>query len=691
MTRLISFFRDRYNGLFKLFIFLAAISLLVFIFPKEAKFKYEFQKGKPWSHKDLIAPFDFPIYKPSEQIEEEKATLAENKKLFFRVDTSVKTIVQKKIMDDFDRLYGEKSAKELSSTEFTKTTQTINQLIERVYAKGIIATNAVIENKASDYSIELIKGKEFENKELGELLTIKQAYLIIVEGLKDADIDIRNTLTDFFEKEIAQNVFFDETISNQVYKESLDELSLTEGLVLKNESVISKGELVDGRKLLMVQSLKTEFENKIGGGNQFYSILFGQILLVSLVMIALGLYLFLFRKSIISSDLKLTFLLLLIVLFVFAAKTALSIEIFSIYLVPFCMLPIVVRTFFDSRTAIFSHLVLVLIVGFMAPNAYEFIFIEMLTGIITIFSVLSLKNRGQLFISAAIIFSVYCACYFGISLIQEGNIENINYSAFSWFFGSAMLTLFAYPLIYMFEKIFGFVSEVTLLEIADTNNKLLRKLNMKAPGTFQHSLQVANLAEEAIQALGGNALLVRVGALYHDIGKMKAPLYFIENQTSNINPHDELSPEESAQIIIKHVKEGIEIAKKYNIPDIIIDFIRTHHGTSHVRYFLAKHKELNPDSEIDVSKFTYPGPIPFSKETSVLMMADSVEAASRSLQHYDSESIDKLVEGIIQYQIDEGQYVHADITFKDITTIKRMFKKKLKNIYHVRISYPDQD
>lgn len=691
MTRLISFFRDRYNGLFKLFIFLAAISLLVFIFPKEAKFKYEFQKGKPWSHKDLIAPFDFPIYKPSEQIEEEKATLAENKKLFFRVDTSVKTIVQKKIMDDFDRLYGEKSAKELSSTEFTKTTQTINQLIERVYAKGIIATNAVIENKASDYSIELIKGKEFENKELGELLTIKQAYLIIVEGLKDADIDIRNTLTDFFEKEIAQNVFFDETISNQVYKESLDELSLTEGLVLKNESVISKGELVDGRKLLMVQSLKTEFENKIGGGNQFYSILFGQILLVSLVMIALGLYLFLFRKSIISSDLKLTFLLLLIVLFVFAAKTALSIEIFSIYLVPFCMLPIVVRTFFDSRTAIFSHLVLVLIVGFMAPNAYEFIFIEMLTGIITIFSVLSLKNKGQLFISAAIIFSVYCACYFGISLIQEGNIENINYSAFSWFFGSAMLTLFAYPLIYMFEKIFGFVSEVTLLEIADTNNKLLRKLNMKAPGTFQHSLQVANLAEEAIQALGGNALLVRVGALYHDIGKMKAPLYFIENQTSNINPHDELSPEESAQIIIKHVKEGIEIAKKYNIPDIIIDFIRTHHGTSHVRYFLAKHKELNPDSEIDVSKFTYPGPIPFSKETSVLMMADSVEAASRSLQHYDSESIDKLVEGIIQYQIDEGQYVHADITFKDITTIKRMFKKKLKNIYHVRISYPDQD
>ena len=691
MTRLLSFFRNRYNGLFKLFIFLAAIALLVFIFPKEAKFKYEFQKGKPWSHKDLIAPFDFPIYKAEEQIKEEKAALAENKKLFFRVDTAVKNLVEKKILDDFERIYGEESAKELPNDEYLKINQLIKQLIEKVYQKGIIASTTQIENKESDYSIELINGKEFETKEIGQFLSIRQAYAYVIDGLNVLDDEIKNTLTDFFEKEISHNVFFDETITNQVYEENLNELSLTEGLILKNESVISKGELVDGKKLLMVQSLKKEFENKIGGGNQFYSILFGQILLVSLVMIALGLYLFLFRKSIIASDLKLTFLLLLIVLFVFAAKTALSIEIFSIYLVPFCMLPIVVRTFFDARTALFSHLVLILIVGFIAPNAYEFILIEMLTGIITIFGVLSLKNRGQLFISAAIIFSVYCACYFGISLIQEGNIQNINYSAFSWFFGSAMLTLFAYPLIYMFEKIFGFVSEVTLLEIADTNNKLLRKLNMKAPGTFQHSLQVANLAEEAIQALGGNALLVRVGALYHDIGKMKAPLYFIENQTSNINPHDELSAEESAQIIIKHVKEGIEIAKKNNIPDIIIDFIRTHHGTSHVRYFLAKHKELNPDIEIDESKFTYPGPIPFCKETSVLMMADSVEAASRSLQHYDSESIDKLVEGIIQNQIDEGQYANADITFKDITTIKRMFKKKLKNIYHVRISYPDHD
>lgn len=691
MKRLFNFFRDQYDGFFKLFIFIAAIVVIVFIFPKEAKFKYEFQKGKPWGHNDLIATFDFPIYKPAEKLAKEKEELEQNKKLYFKVDTNVVDQVTQKLSAYLSQEF-EKGEFAFSSKEmFQEQLQSVQNQIRAIYEKGIVQLIPSIENKSEEYSIELIYGKVVTSKELGQLYTARSAFAAFEQRLNSTEKSFKSTALLYFEELLEQNIFFDEETTNQIYKESIQKISLTEGLVVRGESIISKGEIVDGKKLLMIQSLKKEFENQVGGGHQFYYILVGQVLLVALVLLLLALFLLLFRKQIVSSDLQLSFLLLLIVLFVLAAEVSLSIDVFSIYLVPFCMLPIIVRTFFDTRTALFTHLVTILIVGFIAPNPYEFILIEMLTGIVTIFSVLSLRNRSQLFISSAIIFGVYSVCFFGISIVQEGDISTINYNAIAWFFGSAMLTLFAYPLIYAFEKLFGFVSEVTLLEIADTNNKLLRQLNLKAPGTFQHSLQVANLAEEAIRAIGGNSLLVRVGALYHDIGKMNAPMYFIENQATHINPHDELSPEESVQIIIKHVKDGIKIAKKHKLPDIIIDFIRTHHGTSKVRFFLLNYKEQNPDIEIDEDEFRYPGPIPYSKETSVLMMADSVEAASRSLKTYDTESIEKLVDGIIQNQIDEGQYANADITFKDISTIKKMFKKKLMNIYHVRIAYPDHD
>ena len=652
MKRLFNFFRDQYDGFFKLFIFIAAIVVIVFIFPKEAKFKYEFQKGKPWGHNDLIATFDFPIYKPAEKLAKEKEELEQNKKLYFKVDTNVVDQVTQKLSAYLSQEF-EKGEFAFSSKEmFQEQLQSVQNQIRAIYEKGIVQLIPSIENKSEEYSIELIYGKVVTSKELGQLYTARSAFAAFEQRLNSTEKSFKSTALLYFEELLEQNIFFDEETTNQIYKESIQKISLTEGLVVRGESIISKGEIVDGKKLLMIQSLKKEFENQVGGGHQFYYILVGQVLLVALVLLLLALFLLLFRKQIISSDLQLSFLLLLIVLFVLAAEVSLSIDVFSIYLVPFCMLPIIVRTFFDTRTALFTHLVTILIVGFIAPNPYEFILIEMLTGIVTIFSVLSLRNRSQLFISSAIIFGVYSVCFFGISIVQEGDISTINYNA---------------------------------------NNKLLRQLNLKAPGTFQHSLQVANLAEEAIRAIGGNSLLVRVGALYHDIGKMNAPMYFIENQATHINPHDELSPEESVQIIIKHVKDGIKIAKKHKLPDIIIDFIRTHHGTSKVRFFLLNYKEQNPDIEIDEDEFRYPGPIPYSKETSVLMMADSVEAASRSLKTYDTESIEKLVDGIIQNQIDEGQYANADITFKDISTIKKMFKKKLMNIYHVRIAYPDHD
>lgn len=324
----------------------------------------------------------------------------------------------------------------------------------------------------------------------------------------------------------------------------------------------------------------------------------------------------------------------------------------------------------------------------MVPSPFEFMFIQLLGGIITILSIVNMHKRSQIFATAGYLFLAYCASFLSISIIQEGGMDSIAMMDFEWFGISAALTLFSYPLIFIFEKTFGFISDVSILELSDTNGKLLRKLATVAPGTFQHSLQVANLAEEAIYTIGGNSLLVRTGALFHDIGKMETPLFFIENQSGGINPHGDLSYEDSAFIIIEHVIKGIEIAKKHNLPEQIIDFIRTHHGTTYTEYFYRSFKKDFPEEKIREEKFRYPGPIPFSKETAVLMMADSVEAASRSLKKYDAETLDKLVENIINRQIEGNQFINANITFKDINTIKKIFKKKLMNIYHVRVEYP---
>ena len=360
----------------------------------------------------------------------------------------------------------------------------------------------------------------------------------------------------------------------------------------------------------------------------------------------------------------------------------------SVYVVPYCIIPLLIRTFFRNRLALFVYIISIFLISFVVPNSFEFILLEAITGIITLYTVLNVNKRSELFYTSAIIFTVFTISFLGFSLLQEGSVETIDWGMLGWFVIAAGFTLLTYPLIYVFEKVFGYISDVTLLELSDTNNDLLRELNLKAPGTFQHSLQVSNLAEEAIREIGGNPLLVRTGALYHDIGKMLAPAYFIENQSSGLNPHDELGYEESAEIIINHVIKGIELAKQHKLPEQIIDFIRTHHGTNKTQYFLRMYKADHPDEEIPADLFQYPGPIPYSKETAVLMMADSVEAASRSLKTYDNDSITQLVSNIINAQVNENQFINTDITFNDVNVIKKMFIKKLMNIYHVRIEYP---
>lgn len=688
MKQLFAFIRDQHSLIFKVFLFVLAATAIELIYPHGGKFKYEFQKGKPWAHKDLIAPFDFPIYKSDQALAEEREKVKENLKPYFFRNQAVEKNTLQTYQERFKEFW---PTVELDSEAKRERNLKLKgeKWIKELYDQGIIELHESIEGQDSEFEVVVLKDNVATVRLLGSMNSIQTAFESLKDSLASLKEGERNFLSKVMEDCLRRNIVYDQETNDLMRKESLDQLSPTQGLIQEGERVVAKGELINEEKYQLVESLRIEYEAQLGDDSQVFLVILGQLVLVALLILSLALFLTSYRPEIIRSDLKITFLLLLIVLVVFGSKLAIDIENINLYLVPFCMLPLLIRTFFDLRVALFAHLVAILLVGFIAPNPYEFIIIQMMAGMLTLFSIVNLRNRSHLFLSSLIIFGVYCLVYLSIGLIQKGTFVDTNWRFLGWFFGSAMLSLFTYPLVYIFEKLFGFVSDLTLLELADTNSKLLRKLNMKAPGTFQHSLQVSNLAEEAIRTIGGNALLVRAGALYHDVGKMNMPNYFIENQNSDYNPHEELEPEESAQIIIDHVIRGIEMARRYKVPDIIVDFIRTHHGTSRTQFFYFQYKEQHPDEKEFEAKFRYPGPKPYSKETAVLMMADSVEAASRSLNQYDGQSIEKLVDQIIDTQTNEGQFANANITFKDISTIKKIFKKKLMSIYHVRVEYPE--
>jgi hypothetical protein len=435
--------------------------------------------------------------------------------------------------------------------------------------------------------------------------------------------------------------------------------------------------------------MRQEYLQQLGSSATYYMILLGQFVLISISMIVLFFFLLYFRKEIFFDNVKIALILLVVIMMVFITSLVIKYNVGYLYLVPICIIPLIIRAFFDTRPALYVHIITIIIIGFLVPNSFEFVFLQLIAGIISIISVVQLQRRAQFFISSFMIFMTYSAVYFGLSLIQEGSFMGMDLKVFLLFAGSAILTLFSYPLIYLFEKVFGLITDVTLIELSNTNNKLLRLLSSKAPGTFQHSMQVANLAEEILFEIGGNTLLARTGALYHDIGKMDAPVYFIENQQLGKNPHDKLSPDESAKIIVNHIHRGVELAKKYMLPKQVIDFIVTHQGDRRVEYFY--HMKMNSSSaeKIDEKMYSYPGPIPMSRETAVVMMADSVEAASRSIKEPNEESLSNLVENIIGKQIEANQFIDSNITFKEITKIKEILKKKLLNIYHVRIEYPE--
>jgi len=666
--------------IYKSFLLALSVFMIVYFFPTGGQFKYEIIKSKPWQYENLYAPFDFAILKSSEELSTEKSKILETHIPYFNYDVNtvkeVKSSWQNQLKVFQDSLF----QNDLAISEF------ISKTIDEVYENGI----RIKDERIDTYSIVfLIKDKVVNEVLYKDIFTQEDLKPFLNSKIDESDfLSSRNDLLEVFFEVFKINVKFDKALNKNQIQSKFDQISYTRGRVSKGSKIIAKGETIEGEKLRMLRSLKNEYESQSLESSAFVVVVTGYTFLVLLSLLMLLLFIRQYRPDIYDNNNKITFIFFNILFLVFLTLLIMRLDTDYIYVVPLCILPLTLKAFFDARLGLFTHVITVLILGLVVPNSFEYMFLQIIAGIVTILTVSELYKRANLFISVVQITLVYIFAYFAFNMIKEASIAEINYNNFIYFLLSGVGLLFVQPLIYAYEKVFGLVSDLSLLELSDTNSKLLKELSNVAPGTFHHSLNVANLAEAAANEIGANSLLIRVGALYHDIGKMKNPIYFVENQTTSVSPHDELSPTESAEVIIGHRLEGIEIAKRRNLPDRIIDFIRTHHGTSTVYYFYAKQKE-EEDGEVAIDDFRYPGPIPFSKETAILMMCDAVEAASKSLKEPNTQLIDDFVEKIINKQIKEDQFINANITFKEIQSIKKILKAKLNNIYHLRIEYPD--
>ncbi|MCB0444696.1 MAG: HDIG domain-containing protein, partial [Gelidibacter sp.] len=662
--------------IYKILLFLSTTFLIVYLFPKSGKFKYSFDKGKPWQSENLYAPFDFAIQKSADEIAQEKDAITKNSTVYFELNKSIKPLVFEAYDTKFNSIFVD------SLTRNKAQLYTIGKtILNRIYTYGVLDENY---DYPDDRTAVILEDQTKKATTTFVELTKMDAFRPLLEQGLDAKnlSNYKPAFVSIFFDIVKPNLSLNTSLTQNALQEQFDKISPLRGSIDKETLIISKGEIVEGHKYDVLKSLEAEYENQVWSASTYNWIVFSYALLVALTLLMLLLFLRKYRNEVFLDNTKVTFIFFNILLMVLLTTLIINYNSKYVYVVPLCVLPLVLKAFFDARLGLFTHVLTVLLLGFIVPNSYEYMFLQIIAGIVTILTVSELYKRANLFISVGQITLIYIIAYFAFFVIHEGNIYTLKIETFGLFILCGLATLFVQPLIYIYEKLFGLVSDVSLLELSDTNTKLLKELSNKAPGTFHHSLNVANLAEASANEIGANAMLVRVGALYHDIGKMKNPTYFTENQSTGINPHDELSSQESTKIIINHVIDGVEIAKKNNLPDRVIDFIRTHHGTSLVYYFFMKEKEY--DDSLSDEDFRYPGPRPYSKETAILMMCDSVEAASKSLKEPSSTKIDHFVENIINKQLEDGQFLNANITFKEIESIKKVLKNKLANIFHLR-------
>ena len=682
MVKVFDFFIKHKSFVYKIFLIFLSCFIVVYLFPREGIFKYEFQKGKVWQYSTYIAPFDFSILKSDKELNDDKQNIIESFNPYYRIDNTIKSKVFEDYSVKVEGYFSDLENKELYDSLFAYG----KSILIDIYKYGVISAN---ELKPDRTQIFLIDDNVEIPTSIGQLFDPSSLFNYLSKRIKlNPFVKYKESFNDLFFDLIVPNVFYDEKFNMELQKSMLDQISMSRGVVRKGELIIAQGEVVDDEQLNILNSLRMEFLTRDIDSSSSNSIVFGYSILMLLIFFLLIMFLNKYRLDIYNDNRKLTFIFFNILLTVVLSTIVLEYNPKFIYAAPICITPLVIKVFFDTRLALFIHLIIVLSIGFIVPNSFEFIFLQMIAGIIATQSITQFYRRANIFIAVSQILLVYFLAYFSFSIIQEGNFKGLELIVVGLFVLNGLFILFVLPLIYIYEKVFGLVSDVSLLELTDTNSPLLKELSDKAPGTFHHSLQVANLAEAAANEIDANTLLVRVGGLYHDIGKLKHPNYYTENQSGNKSVHEELSPINSAKLIIDHVEDGVIIAKKNNLPERVIDFIKTHHGNSVVYFFYKKQEELKDDN-YSKEDFQYPGPKPFSKETAILMMADSVEAASKSLKNPTADQLEEFVNKIVSDKMNENQFDSSDITLKEIETVKNVLYKKLVNIYQLRIEYPE--
>ncbi|KGN80678.1 hydrolase [Porphyromonas gulae] len=663
-----------------IFFFLTAMMLTLFA-PQELKFKYQFYRGKPWQYELLTAPYDFLIYKPQVILDAERDSLRNTIKPYFTMDDTIGAKMQLAWRSDYD-----KNHKGRLSPMYD---QYVVGFLRNIYRQGLISnedSKALHDDDVME--INLLQANRNSNREpLTRFYTLKEAYeMFVEEAPSELDREVLRglNLTNYLRVNLTESP----EMHRQVVQEELQNLSVSTGMIQAGERIIGTGEIVDTYTYNVLQSFKKTYEERSGGTTLRFTRNLGIFLIIFFLLLALWTYMLSFRPAFFDRLHNSFFVLSLILVINLITELAISFGWFNIYIIPFIILPILVRTFHDSRTAFFAHVINVLIVAMFVPDIYEFILLQVLAGIVSVTSMRRLTSRLQLVRTTFLVFLTYSIVQLSFSLMQDGRVEMEDGLNILYFGVNLIFLMFSYLLVYLMERAFGYVSNISLVELSDVNTPLLSQLSEVAPGTFQHSIQVSILATEAATKIGADVQLVRTGALYHDIGKMKNPSYFTENQGAE-NPHSKLPFDESARIIIRHVTDGIALAQKHRLPDSVIDFIRTHHGRGKTKYFYNSYCNQYPDKEVDPESFTYPGPNPFSKETGILMMADAIEASSRSLSRHTEEGIKQLIDKIVDGILQDGLLVDTPLTFKDIRICKEVFFEKIKIMYHSRITYPE--
>ncbi|MFA5694847.1 MAG: HDIG domain-containing metalloprotein [Proteiniphilum sp.] len=663
-------------------VFVIAVLLITYLFPRQGSFKYSFNEGRPWQYGLLTAPFDFPIYKTAEQLQTEQDSILQYYEPYFLIDNEI----QKNALADFD---ADVNLKERLAELPPATKLYIRKKLQDVYEKGIMRSEDYDRISASVTGGLRIREKNMAaSRKIETFYTIRSAYEKVLDDLPQ-EMDVEMVKAADINDYIRENIIYDAATSEKAENEFIQQVDISRGMVQQGQRIIDQGEIVNDHTFNILSSLKRVTEERSGSAAKNNGMVLGQLMLILLMFGSFYMYLLFFRPNEYRNRKHVVFMVLLVVIFLLLTAVTVRFELFSVYILPYAIVTILIRTFIDSRTALFASLITVILSSLMVPFPFEFIVIQMSVAMISIFMLKELSERSQLIRSSFFILLTYILVYLGLTLYQEGSIKEANWLMLVYFLINFIFIMFSYTLVYLVEQSFGFISGVSLVELSNINKPLLKELSEKAPGTFQHSLQVSNLGMAAAAKLGANASLIRTGALYHDIGKMMNPAFFTENQTPGMNPHAGLPFEESARIIINHVKDGVKIAQRYNIPQQIIDFIETHHGTSMPKYFYISWKNANPGKEVNEADFRYPGPNPFTREEAIMMMADAVEASSRSLAEYSEESLRTLVDKIIDGQLQDGYFKLAPITFRDIQTVKDVFVEKLQTMYHSRITYPE--